>query len=106
MERRQAHRFAISLPVTLDSWDGRTRDVSAEGIYCDFTEDTRHGRRSELPEQVKLRLLLEHVGSRPVEVLCDGEVMRVDQVPGRFGVAVKIMCYQLDESKETNGHFA
>ena len=97
-ERREARRFTMALPMrilpqaSVDSeFRGQTRDVSYRGLY--FLADARRfavGSEIEfiltLPEQVR------QTGS--VHIRCRGQIVRVEDVNSRTGIAAKIDRYE------------
>ncbi len=90
-ERRQVTRFIIALPVEFENGTGITRDVSASGVFFE-TE-----RPFALGERVCLTLVLG--GTPPnvkVRLQCQGEVVRVEQLGGKVGVAVAFTVFGFD----------
>ncbi len=67
-----------------------TRDVSYRGLYFLSNEKFEVGKEIEfiltLPEQV--------TQSADVHIRCRGEIVRVESVDGRVGVAAKIARYE------------
>jgi hypothetical protein len=97
-ERRAAQRFAMSVPVTVQSPDDAfsletalSHDVSAKGIFFLMNARPHEGSRIEftvtLPSEVTL--------TDPMRVTCKGRVIRVVDVEStsRFGVGATIEGY-------------
>jgi hypothetical protein len=90
VERREAPRFALVLTVTLAHGVGRTRDVSASGIF--FTTQGPF-----LPgTHIKFTIGLEHADpGGVVPIAFEGKVVRVEPRPNAIGVAVRTDSYDL-----------
>jgi len=89
-ERRTAPRFALSVPVWLESSAGEpealARDMSADGMF--FYTHSKLAVGADIA--FTTRLPLEHVALREVQVHYRGKVVRVEEVTaGLFGVAVR-----------------
>lgn len=85
VEKRQATRHKIEVPIRYDFGVGKTRDVSLSGIY--FTTDKL------LNAGQQLRMLFELAFAIPGKTLsfdCQGHVIRVEDKSGLFGVAAVI----------------
>ena len=97
-ERREARRFAMSLPMRILAHDGHsrdlaasTRDVSYRGLYFLSEAKFEVGREIEfvltLPQRVS--------PSGEVDIRCRGQVIRVETTGnGTMGVAAKIERYE------------
>lgn len=97
-ERREARRFAMSLPMRIlpreakgHEVDGSTRDVSYRGLYFLADADFKVGNEIEfvitLPQQV--------TQSGDVNIRCLGSVVRIEPSEnGRVGIAAKIARYE------------
>jgi hypothetical protein len=97
-ERREARRFTMALPMRIfpreavdSELRGQTRDVSYRGLY--FLADAQKfavGSEIEfiitLPEQVRQ--------SGDVHIRCRGQIVRVEDVNDRTGIAAKIDRYE------------
>ena len=97
-ERREARRFTMALPMRIfpqkaveSEFRGQTQDVSYRGLY--FLADARKftvGSEIEfiitLPEQVRQ--------SGDVHIRCRGQIVRVEEVKERTGIAAKIDRYE------------
>lgn len=98
-ERRAAQRFAMSVPVAVESPEGSfapqtalCHDVSAKGIFFLMSARPREGSNIEftvsLPPEVTLT-------DQPMRVNCKGRVIRVveEESARRFGVGATIEGY-------------
>jgi hypothetical protein len=90
VERREAPRFALVLTVTLEHGVGRTRDVSALGVFFTTQGPFFPGAH------IKFTIGLEHADpSGVVPIAFEGKVVRVEPRPNAIGVAVRIASYDL-----------
>ena len=90
-DRRQARRYRTAIPVELEQRTGLTRDVSASGVF--FETD------SSFPVGVTISfsLVLEHADpGGPLRLQCQGEVVRVERLESKVGVAVRFTSYWFD----------
>jgi hypothetical protein len=94
-ERRKAPRFQGRLDVELDKGTGVTRDFSTSGVY--FETD-----RSFSPaDPIEFFMNLEHTDLVPQAcVRCRGEVVRVELMDEKTGVAVAIHSFRLKVAQE------
>ena len=85
-ERRRAQRYQLAVPVRLqDGSTGITRDISTSGIL--FETERAHS----IGDTVNLSVHL-----REATVQCEGRVVRLEQVDGKFGIAVDLTSYRFD----------
>jgi|SRR4029077_11540118 len=106
-ERRTTRRYDLSLPVairvpegqTLDSQQGKTRDVSTRGLYFVVDENMESG--SEL--DITLTLPAEITNGSEVLIRAKGKVVRVERRMedgnARMGVAAVIERYDMFRGK-------
>ena len=94
-ERRKDPRFQGRLDVELETGKGATRDFSTSGIY--FEVD-----RSFSPaEPIEFSMNLEHTELGPqARVRCHGEVVRVEPMGEKMGVAVAISSFGFERLQE------
>ena len=97
-ERREARRFAMSLPLHVlpgeghrPEFDAQTRDLSYRGLYFLAEANFEVGSEIEfvltLPERV--------TQSGDVNIRCQGRIVRVEPSEnGRIGIAAKIARYE------------
>jgi hypothetical protein len=89
-ERRQAARFSTALALTIGGTAGRTRDVSATGIFF----FTRSHDVLTVGAPITFTLELTHADPNGVlEVACSGMIVRVEHGPDGIGVAACITSY-------------
>jgi hypothetical protein len=86
-EPRRHNRVSAAVPVDLDDGSsGLTRDISPSGIY--FVGQARPQKGQPI------RFTLEFVNpadpSGKMLLACQGEVVRVEEADGKYGVAVAI----------------
>jgi hypothetical protein len=82
MHGRRAVRFETALPVEIGNVHGLARNISATGIY--FEIDTAPALGSHVYFAVELT-----VRGEKLKLVCDGQVLRVDQKDGVHGIAAK-----------------
>jgi len=88
-ERRRAIRLPMALPVELIEGRGITRDVSLSGLYFE-TDQLSFSPR----ELICFTLVFEgRSGRRPIRLECEGEVVRVEPINGKVGIATTISSY-------------
>lgn len=102
-ERRMARRYDLSLPIiirisaerTVDSQQGKTRDISTRGLYFVIDQNLETG--SEL--DITLTLPAEITHGTEVFVRAQGKVVRVERRmkdnSARMGVAAVIERYDI-----------
>jgi len=84
-ERRKAPRFQGQLDVKLEKGAGVTRDFSTSGIYFETDQSFAPA------EPLDFFMNLEHTDLGPhARVRCRGEVVRVEPMREKTGVAVAI----------------
>jgi hypothetical protein len=84
-DQRREERFLLEVPVMLENGIGMTRDISTSGIY--FTTDQPLAEGGT----VKFSVKLEHIRpGKPIRLDCQGQVLRVEAVGEKHGVAARI----------------
>ena len=81
--KRSADRFDTELPVEIDGIPSLTRNISATGIYVLTDSHQIPGSHIHFTVEVV-------VWGKKLKLVCDGEVVRVDQNGDKTGVAVKL----------------
>jgi len=81
--QRAADRFTSELPVHINGVDGLTKNVSATGVYFETTADAEPGAKVSFVVEVV-------VNGQPVNMVCKGQVVRVDHKQDKVGIAVKL----------------
>ena len=85
-ERRKGPRFKGNLDVEFEKGTGVTRDFSASGVYFETDQPFT------LAQPIEFVMNLEHSGLAPlVQVRCLGEIVRVEPMGDKTGVAVAII---------------
>lgn len=83
-QRRRPTRISAQLPISINGVQGVTHDVSTSGLF--IVQSNRH----EMGSRIDFCVDLDTPGGK-LELCCQGEVVRVEQVGGRFGIGVKIL---------------
>ena len=81
--QRSADRFDTELPVEIDGVQSLTRNISATGMYIETDTHQTPGSRVHFTVEVVVR-------GQNLKLVCEGEVVRVDQKGDTTGVAVKL----------------
>lgn len=82
-DKRKSERLPATLPITIGSAVGVTRDLSPTGVYFEV------GKRFEVNDQI--RFLIDLADQKSKMVLdCSGTVVRTDRLGQTTGVAVSI----------------
>lgn len=96
-DRREARRFSMTLPMRVLPHDadgaemkGQTRDVSYRGLY--FLADAKFEVGSEI--DFVLTLPQQTPTSVEVHIRCHGQIVRVEKLDDRLGIAAKIERYE------------
>jgi hypothetical protein len=77
-------RKASSLPASINGGKGTTRDISSSGLF--LVQDGEH----EVGSRIECVIDLDTPGSK-MKLCCQGTVVRIEKVNGRFGIGVKIL---------------
>jgi PilZ domain len=95
-EKRSIRRIPLDLPISVKFLDngkreitGRTRDVSARGVFMYLETEIRVGA----PIEFVMTLPAEITLSDPIRVRCSGSVLRIEKTGDQQGVAVAIRKY-------------
>jgi hypothetical protein len=83
-KRQGAPRVPSHLVVVENGQKGVMRDVSATGIF--FEIDAKH----ESGSVIQFHVELDTPGGK-LKLMCEGEVVRVEHLNGKVGVAAKIL---------------
>lgn len=84
-ERRRAQRYRLSATVELGEAEGLTRDISTLGVFFETKEP------QPLGETIAFSVHLSEATVR-----CEGRVVRVENLNGKYGVAVELTSYTFD----------
>jgi hypothetical protein len=85
---RQSDRVKSALPVTINGVRAITKDVSSSGILLELDSPQEPG--STIQFLVKLAS-----PKGDLEVSCKGQVVRVDELEKKYGVATKLLSMYL-----------
>jgi len=101
--RRKHQRIASRIPIRIGGRAiGETRDVSPSGAYLVISQGV-----FLVGELIRFSMAFEATASSPAfDLTCVGQIMRVETVEGRFGVAVEITDARLEraESRRQEDH--
>ncbi len=81
--KRRADRFNIELPVEIGSMQGLTRNSCATGIYFEMETAQTPDSHVRFTVEVLIR-------GKKSKMVCEGEVVRVENKDGVMGVAVAL----------------
>ena len=84
MKQRRHSRIGAALPTHIKGVEGVTRDVSATGLYI------LQNSHQEMGARIEFSVDLDTPGGI-LKLCCEGEVVRVEEIEGRFGVGIKIL---------------
>ena len=88
-DKRASQRIQVEVPVYIGQEKAVTRDISWGGIY--FLTDQPFSEGGDLKFSLDLTYALP---GKPIKLDCQGEVIRVEQHNGNFGIAAKINNFQ------------
>ncbi len=88
-EKRASQRIQTEVPVYIGQTKGMTRDVSWTGIY--FLTDQFFDHGGSFSFSLDLNYALP---GKPIKLDCQGEVIRIEQLGDKFGIAAKINDFQ------------
>lgn len=84
-EKRASRRIQLEVPVHMGEPIGTTRDISGNGIY--FVT----ARSIALNEQISFSVELDYIiPDKPLNLNCQGRVVRVEIIGDQLGVAAQI----------------
>jgi hypothetical protein len=88
-------RVETRLPVRLSAGGGEgiTRNVSATGVYMEIGAEVAVGESIELTVELSSE-------QGPLWLACSGQVMRVERIEGKLGVAVRFSESRLSKPLE------
>ena len=83
--KRSTERIPIEVPLTFDHGTGVTRDISFSGVYFKTKKPFSPG------DYMRFNFELEFAVSQgPVNLDCQGYVLRVEKIGDQYGVASTI----------------
>lgn len=83
-KEQRSERYRTDLSTTVHGVTGVTDNISATGFYILQDQQCEIGSRIDF----SVDLVTRHVR---LKLCCEGEVVRVDRVDARFGIALKIL---------------
>jgi hypothetical protein len=89
--RRRDERISTQFPVSVNGTAGKTRDISASGIFFELDQDTKLGSKIHFSVQ------LDTPGGL-LNMVCEGEVIRLEKRDGKLGVAAKIIRQEMESA--------
>ena len=91
MERRQALRYRVYLPVELENGSGGTRDISKSGVFFETDQPFALG------QMVRFSVILAHaIPGTTFRLHGEGPIVRVERRNGKVGVAVALFAFRLE----------
>ncbi|MDD2881475.1 MAG: PilZ domain-containing protein [Rhodoferax sp.] len=81
--QRSADRFDTELPVEIGGISSLTRNISATGMYIETDTHLTTGSHVQFTVEVVVR-------GQNLKLVCEGEVVRVEQKGDTTGVAIKL----------------
>ncbi|MDT8444293.1 MAG: PilZ domain-containing protein [Desulfuromonadales bacterium] len=88
-EKRTSQRIQVEVPIYIGHEKAVTRDVSWSGIY--FLTDQSFVEGADLSFSLDLTYALP---GKTIKLDCLGEVVRIEQLGEKFGIAAKINEFQ------------
>ncbi len=88
-EKRASQRIHVEVPIYIGHEKAVTRDVSWTGIY--FLTDQSFFEGTDLNFSLDLSYALP---GKTIKLDCQGEVIRIEQLGEKFGIAAKINNFQ------------
>ena len=84
LKKKREPRIETRLPVKLADMDGSTVNISATGVFFEMGKDQKEG------SIIEFSIELSTPGG-PFVLACRAEVVRVQEINGRYGIATKII---------------
>lgn len=88
-EKRASQRIEVEVPVYIGKEKAVTRDISWAGIY--FLTSQSFSEGGDLNFCLDLSYALP---GKPIKLDCHGEVLRIEQLGDKYGIAAKINHFQ------------
>jgi len=83
--RRSDTRVNSALPVIVNGFAGKTRDISASGVFFEIDETA-----NDVGGLIQFSVQLDTPGGM-INLVCQGEVVRLEKRDGKLGIAAKII---------------
>lgn len=93
---RLEERVESRLPIKLAKAQGLTYNISASGVYFELAKSQKEGSK------IKFEIELNTPGG-PFNLACSAQVVRVQKINGKYGIAAKIINQEL-LSNSANAH--
>jgi len=90
MEKRREERMSVTRPVRLDRAAGVTRNISVSGVFFDADVDYAVGSK------IIFAIELDGARGEKLELICRGEIVRVELRGSKACVAAKIVTSKLE----------
>jgi hypothetical protein len=81
---RRNSRIGSALPTCINGVEGVTRDVSTSGLFILQSD------HQEIGSRIDFSVDLDTPGGK-LKLCCEGEVVRLEEIDGKFGVGIKIL---------------
>lgn len=95
MERRQASRYRVNLPVELEHGSGWTRDISESGVFFEAEQPFAIG------QAIRFSVMLAYAyPGTPLQLHGEGSIVRVERHDGRVGVAIALSAVRFEFSEQ------
>lgn len=90
ISRERSPRVKVSFPMTVaDGGTGVTKDISATGIYFEVDSKQEEGN------VISFWVELDTPGGK-LKLVCEGEIVRVEEEGGKTRVATKIISQEIE----------
>ena len=86
--RRVDERIPSQFPVHVNGVQGKSRDISASGIFFEIDEN------NDVGSTIQFSVQLDTPGGA-INLVCEGEVIRLEKRDGKLGIAAKILSQTL-----------
>lgn len=80
---RLEDRLPSKFPIKLAETEGLTHNISASGIFFELEKNQTEGSK------IEFTIELQTPGG-PLNLVCQAEVVRVQELNGKYGIAAKI----------------
>jgi hypothetical protein len=94
IDKRLEERMSATRPVQLDRGTGVTRNVSTSGVFFETNEDYAEG------SEITFAIELDGPQGEKLMLRSRGQIVRVERLDGRVGVAAKVVTSQLESGAE------
>ena len=89
--KRQEDRVASQFPIKLADWEGLTQNISASGVFFELEKNQVEGSKIEFTIQLQ-------TPGGSLDLVCQAEVVRVQELNGKYGIAAKIINQEFQAS--------